>query len=68
MIRKLFQMIITLTVEAGKRIKALLYRQFARLYHELLHPKHPLGRDDAAKWKVWEGDGSGGAESRNAKI
>ena len=56
-----------LTVEAGNRINTPLYRQFARLYNELLHPKHPSSRDDEVKWTVWVEDGSGGAQSRSSK-
>ena len=66
--RTSLQTIVILNAKSGNHIKTLLFRQFARLYHEILHPKHPLGRDDAVKWKVSEGDRSGGAESRNAKI
>ena len=66
--RTSLQTIVILNAKSGNHIKTLLFRQFARLYHEILHPKHPLGRDDAVKWKFSEGDRSGGAESRNAKI
>ena len=44
--RTSLQTIVILNAKSGNHIKTLLFRQFARLYHEILHPKHPLGRDD----------------------
>ena len=37
------------------------------LYHEILHQKRPLGRDDEARWKVWMEDGSAWARSRECE-
>ena len=66
--RTSLQTIIIMDAKAENRIKYSTIEAVCPLYHEILHPKHPLGRDDAVKWKVSEGDRSGGAESRNAKI
>ena len=52
------QTIIILNSKAGNRIKYSTIEAVCPLYHEILHPKRPLGRDDEARWNIWVEDGS----------
>ena len=56
--RTSLQTIIIMDAKAENRIKYSTIEAVCPLYHEILHPKRPLGRDDEARWNIWVEDGS----------